>query len=346
MNFLSQDEGQSGDLFANDDDIDEDDFDFASLEIIVEEGVKTAPLKDNSRGNMFGRKSNSRKSNSRKSNARRSVSRLSAKRTKRDDSVDINENEDLRELKQPIYMDKKHSLNTRMLDIYKVGNSVEDENFEFSTDEVLTSKNDDGLLRQKVLNQPLSKRQAHLAAVAGGVMFKKDSNGRFGAAIKRRLKVKQKESKRKQARSPHVGLHIQPRYILLYYIIPLLLLAINNLIPILTEYFNYIAYPDSYEDTETHELPYLIRILIPEAYVDILNRNVRFGRYAFRIGGIYVGLTALYRFWVMINLLRPKPYIKRMSTQITKKKKGKKSEEPKNYRFLLKWQGDAVPDSP
>mmetsp|Transcript_14935 Transcript_14935/g.17468 ORF Transcript_14935/g.17468 Transcript_14935/m.17468 type:complete len:128 (-) Transcript_14935:124-507(-) len=126
---------------------------------------------------------------------------------------------------------------------------------------------------------------------------------------------------------------------------PLLLLALNDLVPIIEQYYNFLVYPDRFEDTQNHQLPYLIRILIPEEYVDILNRRLKIGAYALRVGGLYLTVNAIYRFFVLVNLLRPKPVLKRVSKKIDKKRD---DDAPHNYKFLLKWQGesDSVNGSP
>lgn len=115
---------------------------------------------------------------------------------------------------------------------------------------------------------------------------------------------------------------------MLYVLLPLVLLALESIIPyietickyrmtycIFKSVKDYLAtHPDDPIEVEANEeeIPVFIRLIFSRLFASnpqLLDRGVRVGAAVIRLGGLVVLINALYRYFVFFKLLRPRPIV-------------------------------------
>jgi hypothetical protein len=156
-------------------------------------------------------------------------------------------------------------------------------------------------------------------------------------------------------RSENTGLQMRPRYIVILYVIPLLLIGIDTLVPAAEHLVWFLRNWHSglvYHPSKALDVPLYVRLLWP----DILSE--RFMRDTYRLGFVVMEtsglIVALQLIWAWIGLFRAVRTRVRVREQLLEEEEddddeldeeeqaraGRRSRahKPKNYAFLFRWQ--------
>lgn len=331
----------------------EEKFDFANIEIIVEEEMEEEEAEASEAKQTTPRASSNTRSRLLSIGKKKVLQRLQRKNP---------------EAKKRLSIKRKAAPKVpRDEDVEEKEEEEESDTFEFSKADVIKSIEDDKLLQQEVLRKPLSPREADIAMLYGGVVVrslqnhqksKRKGRPRFGVTLRRKVKLQPREFFGPASTMPYirsrvtlsdvkdtipsknVGLDAKPIYVFLYLMLPMLILTLDYLLPLFRYYVLLYLYTDELNEIDfdqlldlsgEYQLSPLLKLLIPAQYHDILNKRMLMGSYVLRVGGLLVTLQLFQRIYTIFKLVRPKP--------VSVPKKASVRDERRNYKFLLKWQG-------
>jgi hypothetical protein len=153
-------------------------------------------------------------------------------------------------------------------------------------------------------------------------------------------------------RSENTGLQMRPRYIVILYVIPLLLIGIDTLVPAVDHLFWFFRNWRSglvYHPSKVLDVPLYVRLLWP----DILSE--RFMRDTYRLGFVVMetsGLIVVVQLiWAWIGLFRAVRTRVQVREQLLEEeeeeeeydeweqdRRRSRAHKPKNYAYLFRWQ--------
>jgi len=212
------------------------------------------------------------------------------------------------------------------------------------------SSKSDLLLKQNIMTKPLSRSQSSAVASAGRVLLVRNPSDRIGAAVKRKIKVHKpvmkKQSSKKKNDLDRDGLHIRRRFIFLYFVLPLLLLAIDDIYRYFETFLNVVHSRKDilYHPTPVLHVPLGIRLFSPWLQHDkVFRRTYKVGYWVMEFGGILFLLQGLFNILKLFRAVRKGVRIQILetdydsdNTQFTADEQP--DEDPAQYNFLFKWQ--------
>ncbi|GBG32766.1 COMM domain-containing protein 8 [Hondaea fermentalgiana] len=244
----------------------------------------------------------------------------------------------------------------------------------------------DEVLKSHVLGGKLSGSQASAAASAGKVLVLRGPDGvAFGAAVKRKVQLKTgKKSKTKHSRpkapeglyerrrrrrgetlargrrgksakkrpslrSPGIGFSMRPRYIFIFFVLPLILIGVDDMAPFFEDTWYFLTH--SNEDYKVRmsqpvSIPIWLRIFYPTLRPEsqVLKNTLRMGSFVIEFGGLLVLLQFVYQ---LVNLFRVGQSVIEVHVSDAEDSDEdsdyddsdeSESNQGQDYSYLFKWQ--------